>query len=128
MEKLKYSFPTSCKQNYPQFHEIASYAHYHECRRLRNSSYSYIFRTFVFLGDPANNKKIFAIINKILLFVPSLFSFLLPALITFFSFPEQERPGGCRILPARPNKFIFWGFLPQGGRRMWFFRYRKNKV
>lgn len=112
----------------------------------------YFFRTFVLSDDPAKNKKIFTIINKILLFlilyrqklrfaitfyicgylpllfVPSLFSFLLPALITFFSFPEQGRPGRRRILLARPNKFIFWGFLPQGGRRMWFSWYRKNKV
>ena len=29
MEKLKCSFPTSCKQNYPQFNEIASYTHSH---------------------------------------------------------------------------------------------------
>ena len=29
MEKLKCSFPTSCKQNYPQFNEIASYTYSH---------------------------------------------------------------------------------------------------
>ena len=29
MEKLKSSFPTSCKQSYPQFHKIASYTHSH---------------------------------------------------------------------------------------------------
>ena len=29
MEKLKCSFPTFCKQSYPQFHEIASYTHSH---------------------------------------------------------------------------------------------------
>ena len=29
MEKLKCSFPTSCKQSYPQFHKIASYTHSH---------------------------------------------------------------------------------------------------
>mgnify|MGYP002515407998 CR=1 FL=1 len=28
MEKLKSSFPTSCKQSYPQFHKIASYTHF----------------------------------------------------------------------------------------------------
>ena len=29
MEKLKCSFPTSCKQSYPQFHMTASYTHSH---------------------------------------------------------------------------------------------------
>ena len=29
MEKLKCSFPTSCKQSYPQFHKTASYTHSH---------------------------------------------------------------------------------------------------
>ncbi len=28
MEKLKCSFPTFCKQTFPQLHKIASYAHY----------------------------------------------------------------------------------------------------
>ena len=28
MEKLKSSFPTFCKQSYPQFHKTASYTHY----------------------------------------------------------------------------------------------------
>lgn len=27
MEKLKSSFPTSCKQSYPHLHKIASYTH-----------------------------------------------------------------------------------------------------
>ena len=29
MEKLKCSFPTFCKQTFPQLHKIASYAHSH---------------------------------------------------------------------------------------------------
>jgi len=29
MEKLKCSFPTSCKQSYPQLHKTASYTHSH---------------------------------------------------------------------------------------------------
>ncbi len=29
MEKLKSSFPTFCKQTFPQLHKIASYAHSH---------------------------------------------------------------------------------------------------
>ena len=41
MEKLKGSLPTSCKQSYPQFHEIASYTHYAQCRLLRNPSHSF---------------------------------------------------------------------------------------
>ena len=36
MEKLKCSFPTFCKQTFPQLHKIASYAHYAQCRLLRN--------------------------------------------------------------------------------------------
>ena len=43
MEKLKCSFPTFCKQTFPQLHKIASYAHYAQCRLLRNLSHSYIF-------------------------------------------------------------------------------------
>ncbi|MDE7330871.1 MAG: hypothetical protein K2O16_01335 [Lachnospiraceae bacterium] len=41
MEKLKCSFPTFCKQTFPQLHKIASYAHYAQCRLLRNPSHSY---------------------------------------------------------------------------------------
>ena len=40
MEKLKCSFPTFCKQTFPQLHKIASYAHYAQCRLLRNPSHS----------------------------------------------------------------------------------------
>ena len=40
MEKLKCSFPTFCKQTFPQLHKTASYAHYAQCRLLRSSSYS----------------------------------------------------------------------------------------
>ena len=36
MEKLKCSFPTFCKQTFPQLHKTASYAHYAQCRLLRN--------------------------------------------------------------------------------------------
>ena len=44
MEKLKCSFPTFCKQTFPQLHKIASYAHYAQCRLLRNPPYlSYLF-------------------------------------------------------------------------------------
>ena len=43
MEKLKCSYPTSCKQSYPQFHEIASYTHYAQCRLIQNFSHSYSF-------------------------------------------------------------------------------------
>ena len=39
MEKLKCSFPTSCKQSYPQFHDTASYTHYAQCRLLRNPNH-----------------------------------------------------------------------------------------
>ena len=39
----KRSFPTFCKQTFPQFHKIASYAHYAQCRLLRNPSHTYIF-------------------------------------------------------------------------------------
>jgi len=46
MEKLKSSFPTSCKQSYPQFHKTASYTHYQQCRLLRNPSHSYINITY----------------------------------------------------------------------------------
>lgn len=41
MEKLKCSFPTFCKQTFPQLHKIASYAHYAQCRLLRNPSHSF---------------------------------------------------------------------------------------
>ena len=40
MEKLKCSFPTFCKQTFPQLHKTASYAHYAQCRLLRNPSHS----------------------------------------------------------------------------------------
>ncbi len=40
MEKLKCSFPTFCKQTFPQLHKIASYAHYAQCRLLRNHTHS----------------------------------------------------------------------------------------
>ena len=43
MEKLKGSFPTFCKQTFPQFHKIASYAHYAQCRLQLNPSHSYHF-------------------------------------------------------------------------------------
>ena len=44
MEKLKCSFPTFCKRTFPQLHKIASYAHYAQCRLLRNPPYlSYLF-------------------------------------------------------------------------------------
>ena len=39
MEKLKCSFPTSCKQSYPQFHDTVSYTHYAQCRLLRNPNH-----------------------------------------------------------------------------------------
>nr|DAV99726.1 MAG TPA: hypothetical protein [Bacteriophage sp.] len=39
MEKLKCSFPTSCKQSYPQFHDTVSYTHYAQCRLLRNPTH-----------------------------------------------------------------------------------------
>ncbi len=42
MEKLKCSFPTFCKQTFPQLHKTASYAHYAQCRLLRNPSLSFI--------------------------------------------------------------------------------------
>jgi hypothetical protein len=42
MEKLKCSFPTFCKQTFPQLHKIASYAHYAQCRLLRNPPLSFI--------------------------------------------------------------------------------------
>ncbi len=37
MEKLKCSFPTFCKQTFLQLHKTASYAHYAQCLRRRNS-------------------------------------------------------------------------------------------
>ena len=37
--KAKGSFPTSCKQSYPQFHDTASYTHYAQCRLLRNPNH-----------------------------------------------------------------------------------------
>ena len=43
MEKLKHSFPTFCKRTFPQLHKIASYAHYAQCRLLRNPSHSYLY-------------------------------------------------------------------------------------
>ncbi len=39
MEKLKCSFPTFCKQTFPQLHKTASYAHYAQCRLLRNPTH-----------------------------------------------------------------------------------------
>ena len=39
MEKLKCSFPTFCKQTFPQLHKTASYAHYAQCRLIRNPIY-----------------------------------------------------------------------------------------
>lgn len=42
MEKLKCSFSTFCKQTFPQLHKTASYAHYAQCRLLRNPSHPYI--------------------------------------------------------------------------------------
>ena len=47
MEKLKYSFPTFCKRTFPQLHKTASYAHYAQCRLLRNPPHSYLFLQFV---------------------------------------------------------------------------------
>ena len=41
MEKLKGSFPTFCKQTFPQLHKTASYAHYAQCRLLRNPFHIY---------------------------------------------------------------------------------------
>ncbi len=49
MEKLKGSFPTFCKQTFPQLHKIASYAHYAQCRRLRNPSHYLAF--FIKISD-----------------------------------------------------------------------------
>ena len=43
MEKLKCSFPTFCKQTFPQLHKTASYAHYAQCRLLRNPPIFHIF-------------------------------------------------------------------------------------
>ena len=45
MEKLKCSFPTFCKQTFPQLHKTASYAHYAQCRLLRNPPYSLSYKT-----------------------------------------------------------------------------------
>ena len=39
MEKLKCSFPTSCKQSYPQFHKTASYTHSHKSKLRRNPNF-----------------------------------------------------------------------------------------
>ena len=48
MEKLKGSFPTFCKQTFPQLHRTASYAHYAQCRLLRNPSfYFHVFLIFI---------------------------------------------------------------------------------
>ena len=56
MEKLKCSFPTFCKQTFPQLHKIASYAHYAQCRLLRNPSFSISFKSYLFvlwnIGQP----------------------------------------------------------------------------
>ena len=41
MEKLKGSFPTFCKQAFPQLHKTASYAHYAQCLLLRNPIHFY---------------------------------------------------------------------------------------
>ena len=42
MEKLKCGFPAFCKQTFPQLHKTASYAHYTQCRLLRNPSLHFI--------------------------------------------------------------------------------------
>ena len=47
MEKLKCSFPTFCKQTFPQLHKTASYAHYTQCRLLRNPSHSFFVLNFL---------------------------------------------------------------------------------
>ena len=56
MEKLKCSFPTFCKQTFPQLHKTASYAHYAQCRLLRNPSFSIYFKSYLFvlwnIGQP----------------------------------------------------------------------------
>ena len=56
MEKLKCSFPTFCKQTFPQLHKTASYAHYAQCRLLRNPSFSISFKSYLFvlwnIGQP----------------------------------------------------------------------------
>ncbi len=46
MEKLKCSFPTFCKQTFPQLHKTASYAHYAQCRLLRNPFIHIIYLLF----------------------------------------------------------------------------------
>ena len=55
-EKLKSSFHTFCKQTFPQLHKTASYAHYAQCRLLRNPSFSISFKTYLFvlwnIGQP----------------------------------------------------------------------------
>ena len=40
MEKLKCSFPTFCKQTFPQLHKTASYAHSHKSKLRRNPNFS----------------------------------------------------------------------------------------
>ena len=47
MEKLKGSFPTFCEQTFPQLHKTASYAHYTQCRLLRNPSHSFFVLNFL---------------------------------------------------------------------------------
>ena len=54
MEKLKCSFPTFCKQTFPQLHKIASYAHYAQCRRLRNPFF-YFHVSKIFIRQNARN-------------------------------------------------------------------------
>ena len=46
MEKLKSSFPTSCKQSYPQFHKIASYTNSHNADYYGIPLIPFIFITY----------------------------------------------------------------------------------
>ena len=53
MEKLKCSFPTSCKQSYPQFQKTASYTHSHKSKLIYNSNFS---ENGLIIGDSCRKK------------------------------------------------------------------------
>ena len=62
MEKLKGSFPTFCKQTFPQPHKPASYAHYAQCRLLRNLFHPYVIKK-TYVNFPLDFNIIYVILN-----------------------------------------------------------------
>ena len=61
--KAKYSFPTSCRQSYPQLHKTASYTTFPQCWLRRNPTHPFIHSIFL---SKKFNKKSPALYRKLL--------------------------------------------------------------